>query len=234
MTSNPSCALRIMTFNIRLGIQQGVDAIAAVIQRAAPDVVALQEVGRHWTMGPSGDTAQEIADILGWEHVVYVNTIKRDDHCYGHALLSRIPLEVTQQVALPQNRDEPRALLQVQLKQAPYPVLLSTHLSHLDDERPPQVEELVKHAHTAAQAGHPVLVMGDLNAHHDAAWIQHLSADFHDADADLARLTFPSHAPRVRIDYLFTHGGTWSDVEVLEDDQASDHFGLFATWTPNM
>lgn len=225
-------SLRVMTYNIRLGIQQGPEAIGAIIQRAAPDVVALQEVGKHWSMGPQGDTAQEIADILGWPHVLYVNTIEQQGHRYGHALLSRHGFTQSRQLALPQHRDEPRALLSAQLNHAPSPVILSTHLSHLKDERPAQAKVLVAQAREHARLGDPVIILGDLNAHHDTPWLRALTQDFQDADAQRARLTFPSHDPKVRLDYLLTHGGSWSDPDVIEDSEASDHFALCATWTP--
>ncbi len=57
--------MRFLTFNIRLGIESSLERVAEVIVQSAADVVALQEVGRHWVMGPRGDTLAALSDITG-------------------------------------------------------------------------------------------------------------------------------------------------------------------------
>lgn len=101
-----SASLRVMTFNIRHGASAwgtgrlGLERTADVIRRAAPDVVALQEVDRCF--GPRSawqDQPAQLADLTGLPYVLYAPAITRPPtdgrtapREYGIALLSRLPL----------------------------------------------------------------------------------------------------------------------------------------------
>jgi endonuclease/exonuclease/phosphatase family metal-dependent hydrolase len=224
--------MRLMTYNIRLGIQQGLDPIARHITAQRADVVALQEVGDHWVMGPSGDTTRELSRLTELPYALHIGTIlRREEARYGHALLSRWPLRSPTVHMLPIVKDEQRAILSVTLDAPDGPILLlTTHLSWLIQDRPAHGALLTDMAAHEIAQGNRVVIMGDLNEDDpEAPWLQSLRAIMSDADHDLARLTFPSKAPRVRLDLLLTSIGTWREVTVVEDAQASDHFALAAT-----
>lgn len=216
--------MKVMTYNIRLGIQQGVGAIAEVITAVDPDIVALQEVGLHWRMGPEGDTAADIAELTGHEHVHYVTTIVEGEHRYGHALLSRWPILSPRVFHFTQDIDEPRAALiaQVDTDKGRLAVI-STHLSHKDDERAIHGTELVELVSGVACDDHPTLLMGDLNEVDDADWVHALKDRMDDAGDLVDGATYPNPEPMVRIDYLLVDGGEWTHAAVVDEAHASDH-----------
>lgn len=218
--------IRVMSYNIRLGIQAGVSAIAEVIKSFDPDLVALQEVGRHWVMGPSGDTTEALSALCGLEYSVYAPCIQELSAHYGHALLSRWPIEAPTLIPLMQRIDEPRAILRTRLMTPAAEIeVLSTHLSHIDD-REAHGSEL---AGLAARITKPSLVLGDLNQSEPCEWLDRLLATYDDA-FEHPLPTFPAEAPEVRIDYLLGRGGTWSNAEVIDEGHASDHRAIGAVF----
>lgn len=230
----------VCTYNIRLGIQEGVAACAEVLRPWTPDLVALQEVGRHWSRGPDGRTAAEVAKALGLRHHVHVPAIitERDER-YGTALLCRWPIDVREVLELPQSRDEPRRLLIAGIRpvasaDAPTFTVMSTHLSHLPEERPAQGALLARRAHGEALLA-PTLVLGDLNEPGPADWLDHLLESFADATpTPHPPPTFPTSAPARRLDYLLATptAGAWTSAHVPCDPAAvaaSDHFPVLAT-----
>ena len=81
-------------------------------------------------------------------------------------------------------------------------------------------------AHALHEHGERVVIMGDLNEEHRPAWFIRLLEVYQDADSQQERLTFPSDKPRIRIDYLLANQGSWEDVLVTEEREASDHLPL--------
>ncbi|WP_246099117.1 endonuclease/exonuclease/phosphatase family protein [Persicimonas caeni] len=219
-----------MTYNIRLGIQQGVEAIARVIREQRPDIVALQEVGRGWRMGPEGDTAAELCTQCDLPHHVYVTTIDDDGQHYGHAILSRWPLQNPEIVRFTQNIDEPRAALITRVDADGQPLrIISTHLSHRDPERAVHGTELVELVGKVTSEDCPTLLMGDLNEEDDADFIHALKDRMADAGDLVEGKTYPNPAPMVRIDYLMAHGGRFEGAQILDEREASDHRPLVAS-----
>lgn len=222
--------MKVMTYNIRLGIQQGVDAIARVIRDAQPDLVALQEVGQSWRMGPAGDTTAELAARTDLAHFQYVATIfEPPAHRYGHALLCRWPIEVLEVFQFSRHIDEPRAALVARI-QTPSGALcvIATHLSHLSDERArqsPQLLELVQRTRAAAPS---LLLLGDLNEEPSAAWMRTLESQLVSATRLAAGATFPNPVPTQRIDHVLVDGATILAAAVLTEPDASDHRPLTA------
>jgi endonuclease/exonuclease/phosphatase family metal-dependent hydrolase len=219
-----------MTYNIRLGIQQGVEAIARVIAAQKPDIIALQEVGKNWCMGPDGDTSAEIARLAGFEHFYYVPTIHEDpEHRYGHALLSRWPIEHPRIFNFTQNIDEPRAALLARIATPDGPVrVIATHLSHKEDERALQAPELLELLEEFRADGEPTMIMGDLNEVEDADWMRRLAAGMSSAGERAGALTFPNPAPTRRIDHILLSQADLIRAEVLDEADASDHRPLVA------
>ena len=235
--------MRIMTYNIRLGIQQGLEAIAEVLRTQRPDLVALQEVGCWWKMGPREDTSRWLADRAGLEHVAFVPCLEEEpeepgieERCqYGHALLSRLPITQSDIEILPRGTDEPRATLQTRLLRPDGRelVVLSTHLSHLPQERALQTPVFERKLDALFEAQAPAVVLGDLNQSPEEEggdWLARIRARWKDADAELGRGTWPSDEPRLRLDYLLASRGHWTDVRLVQEaGQASDHLPLIAT-----
>ncbi len=221
--------MKVMTYNIRLGLQEGLEAVADVVKEHAPDILALQEVGRHWTMGPPGDTAARLAEKVGLPHYQYVTTIcEQDDARYGHALLARWPIEQREVFRFSQDIDEPRAALIAQIDSDEGPLtVVSTHLSHRDAERQVHGTELVELVSGVLSPTQPTLLMGDLNDE-DAEWLGALEDTMANAGADVGECTYPNPDPLVRIDYIMAHGGRFTAARVVDEKTASDHRPLVA------
>lgn len=223
--------MKVMTYNIQLGISEGLEPIAEIIAGQDPDIVALQEVGDHWTMGPEGDSTAFLAEHVGLEHFHYVTTIERDeDQRYGHALLSRWPIESPQVARFTRREDEPRAALVARINPPEWGPLrvISTHLSHKEDERPIHGRELVELTERILAYGEATLLLGDLNEEMDATWLRTLGARMSDAGATEGAKTFENPEPTQRIDYVLVRGAKVSEARVLEEPTASDHRPLVA------
>lgn len=224
------------TYNIRLGIQRGIQALAETIKtQEIPDILAIQEVGDDWIMGPAGDTTQALAQALKLPHYFYVPALqeKHPDGrvgYYGHALLSKWPIQEPQTIQLPQKADEQRMLLQARIK-TPFGgiSIISTHLSHRSSDRPEQGAFLLNWLEESAPV-RPRFLMGDLNATSEEGWMQTLLASWEDADHDLDRPTYPAKDPTRRIDYILGQGATCLDVTLIQERAASDHRPLLSRW----
>lgn len=233
--------LRLMTYNIRLGIQQGLEAIANVIVEADPDIVALQEVGHHWTMGPSGDSTARLSTLTGLSHHGFIPAIVEErpggePARYGQAILSRWPICDLQIDALPQLEDEPRRLARALIESPAGPLeVWCTHLSYLEVDRPAQGEVLHERLAGATQCGGngaPVarFVMGDFNEPEITPWLDQLCQACVDPGAAQAVRTFPAHRPDRRIDYVLGQGALPVSHKVLDNAVASDHLGVLTLW----
>ncbi len=243
--------MRIMTYNIRIGIQQGVEAIARVINQANPDIVALQEVGKNWNYGPPvGDTMAKLSALTALPYYAFAPALNLPgegvcdspdnqnaplntqlDAQYGHGLLSRWPITSTRIQPLTCIADEQRTMMTttVETNQGRLQIL-STHLSHRDSDRPTHALELLKAAQKLQDTGQPAIILGDLNEHSDTPWIQNLQKAWSDADQAQNRLTFPADKPRLRLDYMFALNATWqNDVTVIDEQTASDHRPVLAS-----
>lgn len=189
--------LRLLTLNIwnRQGPwERRLPLLRAGIAAHAPDVVGLQEVLHHDSLGP--DQAEQIADGLGY-HVVYGAAweIGGGLH-FGNAVLSRWPVAAWQVFSLPLSPplpdgtlDERRCLLHARIE-APFGALpvFVTHLNwklHHSATRCRQVAFIAERIDELAPAGapdrFPAVLLGDFNAEPDSDEIRFLSG-FHPLD----------------------------------------------------
>ncbi len=125
--------MRVMTYNIRVGVETSMATIAAAVEGYAPDVLALQEVGHHWQMGERMDQAGYIAAALGSHHHVFAGALT-DPHGgrFGVALVSRWPLSQVRNIKLPRASDEQRVCLVARAGEVWF---ACTHLSVASVER---------------------------------------------------------------------------------------------------
>lgn len=225
--------IKLMSYNIRLGKQRDLRTIAKVINTHRPDLVALQEVGDHWLEGPPGDSLRNLSELTALPYTTYLPTIIKPNHQrYGHGILSKQPILHTTHHVLPHDTDEPRGIIEARtsIHDTAF-TLLATHLSWIQD-RHTQGPVLRDHVARLVARGEHVIVMGDLNEHESPAWLISLLDSMQDADADLARETYPSTAPRIRIDYILASCGSFSNTKVPREPVASDHDPVITEWTP--
>ena len=208
--------LTVMSYNIRQGRDVAgvldLDRIADVIRAQSPDVVALQEVGRHWSADSAfGDQPAELGRRLEMACAFGAN-LDRDPpqpgaprRQYGTAVLSTWPLLASENILLPRASpdDEQRGLLVVDIDLAGEPFrLFNAHLGVSAGERRLQVAAILEEA---GRASGPHALVGDLNARPTAAELAPLFDRFSDAWAvagDGEGFTFPASGPKARIDYV--------------------------------
>jgi endonuclease/exonuclease/phosphatase family metal-dependent hydrolase len=235
-------ALTVMTYNIRQGRDvEGVLDLARtaeVIRAQQPDLVALQEVSRHWAAESEfRDQPAELERLLEMPCVFGAN-LDRDPLApgaprrqYGTAVLSAWPVLASQNILLPRSstENEQRGLLvvDVDLDGAPFR-LHNTHLSVSADDRPLQVEAILAEADEAAV---PHALLGDLNAPPTAPELRPLFERWRDAWSVAGEgdsFTFPAAAPRVRIDYVLVSPQLRVSAARVPALQGSDHLPLVA------
>lgn len=237
--------LRVMTYNVHSCV--GTDGklsparIARVIAQSDPDLVCLQEldVGRPRSGGI--DQAEQIAQRLGM-HYYFYPALRIGSEYYGHAILSRYPLQLVNAAPLPgHNRFLPETRgavwTAVELGSDCRVQVFNTHLGLHPRERLDQVNALL----SADWLGHPdcgetAIFCGDLNAGPGSPVYRALVQRLQDAqilgNGHRPFKTWFSGFPVARIDHIFV--GSRIRVRRTEVPRnhltrlASDHLPLIA------
>ena len=215
--------LRIMSYNIRNG--RGMDdaanfqRTADAINKACPDLVAVQEIDSVTGRSGGKDVLRELAGLT-LMHYVYAPAIDYDGGKYGIGMLSKEKPLSHRYLPLP-GREEARALLVVEFEKYIY---CCTHLSLTEEDRMLSLP-IIKQV--AASANKPFFIAGDMNAHPDSEFIQQLQKDFVIL-TDPKKLTFPADKPDETLDYIATYAKdttafTRISTRVLDEPAASDH-----------
>jgi endonuclease/exonuclease/phosphatase family metal-dependent hydrolase len=235
--------VRALTFNIRHGVGldgvHDLERIAAVIEAAAPDIVALQEVDRHLSRTDHVDQAGWLAGRLGFDvtygPVVDLGAAESGPdgarRQYGIALLSRAPLEEPRNLLLARPKGgEQRGLLGAAIAVSGRRVrVFCTHLQHRS--RTERLAQATQIAESLAPSDGPVVVMGDLNARPGDPEIAPLTGVLDDAwvvAGDGAGFTFDAATPHARIDYVLTSADVVARRAAVIDTDASDHLPVLA------
>lgn len=220
-------SLRIMCYNIHNGI--GMDditdyqRIANVIDRVAPDMVALQELDSATERSKGVFVLKELAERTSM-HWTYGPAINFQGGTYGIGILSKEkPLHI-RTVPLP-GREEKRLLLIAEFEKH---VFCCTHFSLTEEDRNTSVS-IIQDA--IKEINKPLFLAGDMNSvpKSDAQEaIRQIFITLNDPESP----TIPVVNPQRCIDYIYgyNNGNTYSVLkrQVLTDEQiASDHLPLF-------
>jgi endonuclease/exonuclease/phosphatase family metal-dependent hydrolase len=235
--------LTVLTFNIHHGVgvdgRLDLDRIAAVIRNARPDVVALQEVDRHFhERSAFADQATELGRLLHM-HVAYGANLDLEPltpgqprRQYGNAILSRHRIRSSRNILLPRpDGEEQRGLLEVNLRVRGVPVrVYATHLQHNSAaSRQLQAAAIVQQLRSSESS---MILLGDLNARPDDPEIVLLLQLLVDAwmQAGLGPgYTYSASDPHARIDYVMHSGEVVTRVAAVLAADVSDHLPLVAT-----
>jgi endonuclease/exonuclease/phosphatase family metal-dependent hydrolase len=245
----PPIPVRLVTFNIRHGV--GADdrfdlpRLAKVLQAVDADVICLQEVDRHY-----GERSEDVDQPLLLSRALDMQLAwgpaigeerggTGPDREYGNALLSRLPILISDVHPLP-GGGEPRSALRtlVELDGGTLWVT-TTHLTRTGGERAAQIAALAALHSEPMEAG---VIVGDFNTEPDAPELTALRPRFSDAwevaqdrqDRSGWRFwqhdegfTHPAGSPHRRIDQVWVSDGVAvASARVHDGHGASDHLPL--------
>jgi endonuclease/exonuclease/phosphatase family metal-dependent hydrolase len=235
-------ALTVMSYNIHQGRDSGdvldLGRIAAVIRAQDPDLVALQEVGRHWSADSAfRDQARDLGRLVKMKSVFGAN-LDRDPpragaprRQFGNAILSSLRVLGSRNVLLPRTStaNEQRGLLvvDVELDGTGFR-LLGTHLGVSAQDRALQVAAILAEADEATV---PHALLGDFNARPTAPELAPLFERLPDAwtlAGEGGGYTFPASAPTARIDYVLVSPEVAVSAVRVPAAAGSDHLPLVA------
>lgn len=210
-----------MTWNIHGAIGRNprfdLEKVVALILRADPDIVALQEIDSRRAM--NGDPFVMLQDMLG-HYGVGAKSIVTSDGEYGQILMSRWPLYDADIHDISYGELEPRRAISTRIDTPNGPLhVVATHLGLSIRERRTQARALLKIIGDAT----PFVLMGDFNDWFWPGSIRRILARILPDHSHYR--TFPSFRPLFRLDgiYCRPHGillQVWTDKDAKH---LSDH-----------
>lgn len=232
--------VRVMSYNLHQGVDiggtLGMEALAQVIEKENPDILALQEVARGWVVAGSVDMLVWLSQRLGMDYVSGLAV----DSVWGNAVLSRYPILSAENHLMPNNRDIrlDRGFISMEVDVGGGSTLriLATHLHAGTEEgidRIPQVEEMLNYWNEVWDGTGSTILLGDLNAHPGDDEMVILSGKlkdaFDDSNAAPPGYTSRSDDPWQRIDYIWISPDLTARDFSISQSQASDHFPVAVT-----
>ncbi len=220
--------MRIITYNIRGGL--GMDGrretarIADFVLGLAPDIVCFQEVHQRLPWSGWINQPRILSQRLGMPFV-FQKCVRLPWGGYGLGIATRLPITYVKRHRLTSGR-EPRGALRVQVATPQGPLgVLCTHWGLDERERAVQARQMKA---LVCCTTCPVVVCGDLNDVPEASYIQSFArgAGLRDAGQEENAPTYPSDAPKSRIDVLL-YPAMWSVTDVFTPPSLlSDHLPL--------
>lgn len=231
--------LKIMTFNIQHGhvhLSDHIDLekMCDVIRECDPDIVALQEVRGRGTHKDYTAQAEAMAASLNMHCYFGRSIMVGGTSPYGNAVLSKFPILEAQVIRIPdpvnpvdtrraESRSLCRAVVSAQGRE------LAVYVTHFGLTAEEQEHAVSTTLTTLEGEPRPFVLMGDLNMRPDNPLIAKLNEKLVSTDDMLAgQFSFPSDAPKIKIDYIFaSHSVTVTHAEILPI-LASDHCPIAA------
>ncbi|HET9441433.1 MAG TPA: endonuclease/exonuclease/phosphatase family protein, partial [Longimicrobiales bacterium] len=231
--SDDGDVLTVLSYNIHHGFNDagtpGMQGTAGQIAALNPDLIALQEIGRGWTLLGGND----VVGYLRWRFPDYETVFEpTNGQLWGNAIMSRLPLSVATGGAFDAEPGVFRygwvqAMIHLPERHLEF---YSVHLT-ADIEvrggngREAQARRLIERI---GRAPH-VIVAGDFNAHPEDEPIQIMRAGLTDLGAEVGlgtTATWPAGAANERIDYVFARGFNAIGGRIPRTT-ASDHLPLW-------
>lgn len=244
--------IKAATFNIQCGRNHEkrvlgenpdieLDRVVAHIAKMDVDFCSINEISDDLPGTEFGQQPVYLAQQLGWNYAFAkaIDVKKKDAPArgYGIALLSKHPIRSFRRipiVTLPEERKEGeryenRMLMIVELEiDGKIVTVMNSHFGLRDIEIEKAANAVLAVKETLSG---PIVLTGDFNIQPDHPQIKRIKAAFKDT-ADIredACLTFPSHQPRVKIDYIFTDAETETLDLQIPGEVIADHLPMIAT-----
>lgn len=234
--------LRIMTYNIHHANPPSradvidVSAIAEVIRKENPDLVALQEVDVNTKRsGKTLHEARELAEQLGM-NFYFAKALDYQEGFFGNAVLSRYPLLDSLQVLLPSLPDvkaENRVLAAIKIQISDQKLWFgSTHLDYQSDSNNLFQSRTLLDA--IDSINDPFILGGDFNVDEYSETIALFDQYFKRTCPGECPPTIPVKNPNRAIDFLMYRSADFFSTlhhKVIDEQYASDHLPVVADLT---
>ena len=232
--------MKVMTFNIQhaLDFQKRIidtDLFVGAISKYDADVCGLNEVRGAGPIEGYTDQAPAIGSGLGYHHYFGEAIKVKGTSPYGNAIVSRNPFVSAETVMIPDPEDkcegghyETRCVIKAVVPFNGTDVtFLTCHMGLNLSER----ENAVKTICSLIDACNtPIVLTGDFNTLPDSPELQPIRDRLTDStvyDENPGAPTFPSDAPKTKIDYIFFRGLKCSRVTTINEIYA-DHLPILA------
>lgn len=231
--------LKVMTYNVhhcnppdKAGFID-IAAIAEVIAKQDPDIVALQEIDVFTGRSGKVNQAKAIAEKLKM-HYYFAKSIDYDGGEYGVAILCKFPMAEEQTHRLPTQADtkgEPRVLATVKIN-LPGGKAIRFGSTHLDAQKAAtnRLLQITEINRIAATEKLPMIIAGDFNAEQQSEVIVILDKGFQ-RSCQKCDPTIPQKVPVKAIDFIAFRpesNYTVKSTSVIPEPYASDHLPVVA------
>jgi endonuclease/exonuclease/phosphatase family metal-dependent hydrolase len=232
-----SAAVRLLDWNIHAAVdgdgQVDLEAIAEVIERADPDVVVLQEVGRGWPITGQADQTEWLSRRLAM-HVAWASAA---DDQFGNAVLTRAPASDVRVVPLPYGegpQQRSAVALEIATGDGDPLLVVGTHLQNGDvpRTRSRQIAAVLD----LIRPGQPAVIAGDLNmqpTEGNVASFEHAGfVSVQDEAGDPGESTARDPAfPGDRVDWIWHTPDLTASTFTIVQTREADHLPLVVTLT---
>ena len=234
--------IRIATYNIHkcVGLDRrfSPERIADVLRELDADIIALQEVLSHTdSLHRRENQAEYLAGQLGMDFSMGENRQIKGGR-YGNAILSRLPVNETENLDISIKKREPRGCLRTEIKinDAKSLQFFNLHLGTSFFERRRQVHKLLAaHALDHKKFVGNRIIAGDFNEWTNGLTTRLFKASFQTVDAKLhlgTKRTFPGVLPIFHLDHIYFDGKFRLKNAILHRSKtaliASDHLPIVA------
>jgi endonuclease/exonuclease/phosphatase family metal-dependent hydrolase len=209
------------------------DLMIDTIRKCEADIIGLQEIRDEGQDAGYDAQAKILAEALGY-HYYFAEAIRfHGENPYGNALLSRYPIASVETVLIPDPEIrkyngyyETRCLLKAKIDVGSGLNVLVSHFGLNPDEQENAVETVIPNIPNE----HCVL-MGDFNMEPDDPILNPIMQKLYDTAQNFpaSKLSFPSDAPKVKIDYIFVSKDLNVQCADIPEIVSSDHRPHVAT-----
>lgn len=178
MTRKANSAIyRVLSYNIHKGFSTAnrrfvLHELKNKVEKTHADLLLLQEVqGEHSEKSkqhdnwPTNSQFEFLADRM-WNHYSYAKNAVYDEGHHGNAVLSKFPIETSENVNVSKLRWASRSILhcQIAVPQLPEPLhAICVHFGLFENERSAQTQKLVSYIREKIPDSAPMILGGDFN-----------------------------------------------------------------------
>lgn len=229
--------ITVMTYNLRYctpylveNATPDIDAIAAVINKAKPDVVMVQEVDRYTRRSQNVDQLAELSKKTNMQFSFFGKSQDYQDGDFGCALLSRYSLSDPQKTVYPRVEGQTNDRVMVQATIRFNDKLLTVACTHFGTTQSEQDAEAPVANSILSASLYPIIFGGDLNAIPENKTITGLLENGFVKTNTLTTWTIPSNQPNRQLDYIMYRPADKFKVisHTVLPDRVSDHLAVVA------